>query len=215
VCWEALDPARGGTRVLLLDRLISAEEGDGDDDHPKLSPLFLCRHCGAAHPAAGDRCLACGQIGSFVVLQVVQQRKDRPGLLFTCLCCGAHGRGGAGRFREPIKPVRATNVADVHILAQDMIHHAERRRLLVFADNRQDAAFQAGWMRDHARRFRLRSLIARELEARPLSLGDLTHYLDSILEKDDALSMALLPEVWGFWPNPSKRYIPALTPSPR
>jgi hypothetical protein len=29
-----------------------------------------------------------------------------------------------------------------------MIQHAEQRRLLVFADNRQDAAFQAGWMQD-------------------------------------------------------------------
>ena len=35
-----------------------------------------------------------------------------------------------------------------------------RPRLLVFCDNRQDAAFQAGWMKDHARRFRLRALMA-------------------------------------------------------
>ena len=64
------------------------------------------------------------------------------------------------RFREPIREVRAVNVSDVHVLAQDMVHHAERKRLLLFADNRQDAAFQAGWMKDHARRFRLRSLMA-------------------------------------------------------
>ena len=60
-------------------------------------------------------------------------------------------------YREPARPVRATNVADVHVLAQDMVHHSERQRLLVFCDNRQDAAFQAGWMKDHARRFRLRA----------------------------------------------------------
>jgi hypothetical protein len=34
-----------------------------------------------------------------------------------------------------------------------MIHRAKHRRLLVFADNRQEAAFQAGWMQDHARRY--------------------------------------------------------------
>ena len=37
----------------------------------------------------------------------------------------------------------------------------DERHLLIFADNRQDAAFQAGWMRDHARRYRLRYLMRR------------------------------------------------------
>ena len=53
-----------------------------------------------------------------------------------------------GGTREPARPVRAINVADVHVLTQDMVHHAERRRLLVFCDNAADAAFQAGWMKD-------------------------------------------------------------------
>ena len=73
--------------------------------------------------------------------------------------------------------MRATNVADVHVLAQDMIHHSERRRLLVFCDNRQDAAFQAGWMKDHARRFRLRALMAQGLAAGPVSVGDLALFI--------------------------------------
>ena len=59
--------------------------------------------------------------------------------------------GSGAATGEPARPVRAINVADVHVLAQDMVHHAGRRRLLVFCDNRQDAAFQAGWMKDHAR----------------------------------------------------------------
>ena len=69
---------------------------------------------------------------------------------------------------EPIRPLRATTVADVHILAQEMISAAgdeDERRLLVFADNRQDAAFQAGWMRDHARRYRLRYLMLEDVRA--------------------------------------------------
>jgi hypothetical protein len=45
-----------------------------------------------------------------------------------------------------------------------MIHQAERKRLLVFADNRQDAAFQAGWMQDHARRYRLRALMYERIQ---------------------------------------------------
>ncbi|MGH2604616.1 MAG: DEAD/DEAH box helicase, partial [Dehalococcoidia bacterium] len=87
-------------------------------------------------------------------------------------------------------------VSDVHVLAQDMVHRAERQRLLVFADNRQDAAFQAGWMRDHARRFRLRALMADQIRKGSISIGDLTAALDQLLDQDDDLSRALLPEVW-------------------
>jgi hypothetical protein len=92
--------------------------------------------------------------------------------------------------------VRATNVADVHVLAQDMVHNSDRQRLLVFCDNRQDAAFQAGWMKDHARRFRLRALMSEGLKDGALSIGDLTLALDDMLEKDESLSRALVPEVW-------------------
>ncbi len=77
-----------------------------------------------------------------------------------------------------------------------MIHHAERPRLLVFSDNRQDAAFQAGWMRDHARRFRLRALMYERIAQGPVSIGDLTAHLDAVLDQDDELSRALVPEVW-------------------
>ncbi len=51
-------------------------------------------------------------------------------------------------FRDPARPVRAVAVADVHVLAQEMLRHAERQRLLVFADNRQEAASQAGALED-------------------------------------------------------------------
>ena len=94
------------------------------------------------------------------LLYAVRQKKDNPGMLASCLSCGANGRRIGSNYREPARPVRATNVADVHVLAQDMVQHSERPRLLVFCDNRQDAAFQAGWMKDHARRFRLRALMA-------------------------------------------------------
>ena len=82
------------------------------------------------------------------------------------------------------------------MLAQDMVHRAQRQRLLVFCDNRQDAAFQAGWMKDHARRFRLRALMAEGIRKSPRSIGDLVAQLDDRLEGDEPLSRALIPEVW-------------------
>ncbi len=199
--WESLTKEHGGIRLLLLDRLISSIEEEEESSEDKLSPLYFCRRCGAAHVKAEPRCHACGEAGSMLKLFAVQQKADQKGLLPACVCCGAQGRTVAGKFRESARPVKAVNVSDVHVLAQDMIQHAERKRLLVFADNRQDAAFQAGWMRDHARRFRFRALVAAELKGVALSVGDVVHRLDKIMEDDDALSMALLPELWAVAPT--------------
>ena len=153
--------------------------------------------CGAAHPTAVSRCLACGRSGDTVRLLAIRQNEQRPGLLTSCLSCGSNGSTPhGGRYREPARPVRAINVADVHVLAQDMVHRAQRPRLLCFCDNRQDAAFQAGWMKDHARRFRLRALMAEGISDNPQSIGDLVAHLDDRLESDEALSRALIPEVW-------------------
>ena len=164
--------------------------------HPRTAPLWFCRRCGAAHPRPVPRCLHCGHAGAPVQLHAVRQREAKPGRLTSCLSCGATGHRLGGRYREPARPVRAINVADVHVLAQDMVHHAGRRRLLVFCDNRQDAAFQAGWMKDHARRFRLRALMAEGIRTSPRSVGDLAAWLDDLLDADEALSRALIPEVW-------------------
>ena len=108
------------------------------------------------------------------------------------------------RYREPIREVRATNVSDVHVLAQDMVHHAQRKRLLVFADNRQDAAFQAGWMKDHARRFRLRSVMSRVIHDGADSVGDIALRMSDLLDEDESMSRALIPEVWRAVPKEGK-----------
>jgi phage repressor protein C with HTH and peptisase S24 domain/ribosomal protein L40E len=194
--WQPLEEKQGGDRVVLLDRIVGGADDEDLDEHDRMAALYFCRRCGAAHPVARGRCLHCGHTGDLVQLYAVRQKEKNPGYLTSCLCCGANGRRAGGHYREPARPVRATNVADVHVLAQDMVHHSERPRLLVFCDNRQDAAFQAGWMKDHARRFRLRALMADGMQEGAVSVGDLSLYLDDVLEKDEALSRALVPEVW-------------------
>jgi len=74
----------------------------------------------------------------------------------------------------------------------------EQRRLLIFTDNRQDAAFQAGWMAGRARRYRFRHLmlgILREA-GEPLAIGELTRRLLAVFEDDGVLARALCPEVF-------------------
>lgn len=193
--WEALDANNGGKRVVLVDRIINQEDESELEEGARTHLLYFCRYCGAAHPYEFGRCFGCGSMGEPVRLFVVREGKH-PGQLSSCRSCGARGKPLGRRFREPIREVRAVNVSDVHVLAQDMVHHAERKRLLLFADNRQDAAFQAGWMKDHARRFRLRTLMAEAMKANPSTIGDLTLKLSEQLDQNDGLSRALIPEVW-------------------
>lgn len=194
--WQRLDTARGGVRLLLLDQLISEADDEEESGSKLLATVHLCRHCGTAHGDAASPCLGCGGSDPLVALQAVRQKAKQPGLLTSCVCCRAGGKETGGPYREPARPVRAVNVADVHVLAQEMVEHAERKRLLLFADNRQDAAFQAGWMRDHARRYRLRAMMYDALEAGERSVGDLVAALDRALDADNDLSRALIPEVW-------------------
>lgn len=195
--WGAAEEAQGGNRVVLVDRVVSEQdEENGDPDHVTgTRQLYLCRSCGAAHPEDRTLCDGCGRTAPLVRLNAIISGDKHPGYLTSCLSCAAQGRSRGASYREPARPVRAVAVADVHVLAQSMVHHADRRRLLVFADSRQEAAFQAGWMRDHARRFRLRAMMAEQIRE-GASVGDLVARLDQVFEADDPLSRALLPEVW-------------------
>lgn len=203
--WSPLSEENGGVRVMLLDRLITQDEDDHLLDHSKnTAPVYYCRSCGTLHSSPqqrakdqeNNRCDNCSALGELVVLLAVKQKDKQAGKLTSCVACQASGRQSLGRYREPIREIRATTVSDVHVLSQNLIHHAERKRLLVFADNRQDAAFQAGWMQDHARRYRLRSLMYEQLQRGSTSIGDLTAYLDELLNSNDELSRSLVPEVW-------------------
>ncbi|HDR9076419.1 TPA: DEAD/DEAH box helicase [Burkholderia vietnamiensis] len=196
--WRGTELNLGGVRALSLDHQVGA---DSEDDPVRTESLFACRYCGTVHDHQMSECAGCGRNKPLKPLYFVQQQEEHVGKLTRCVSCGAAGRRFSGNYREPARPVRATTVADVHVLAQSMIHRAERRRLLVFADNRQDAAFQAGWMQDRSRRYRLRELLYQKLKQGPISVSDLTQWLDQHLEADDELSRSLIPEVWRFEPK--------------
>ena len=211
------DPeAEGAVRVRFTDWFLAEadpedeEDGNGNGRRSKAtarlderrSEAWLCTQCGCVHRDEADSCPNphCAQPGPLARIYLVHEPKA-----FRCLGCGATGRSGTGRDYEPIRPLRASTVADVHILAQEMISAAgtdDERHLLIFADNRQDAAFQAGWMRDHARRYRLRYLMREvlgELELSgggPVSVGDLHGELLRRLRADRDLARAIAPEAF-------------------
>lgn len=200
--WEAADET-SGARVLFTNRFTS--EIDADDDlatlrlNKKRRQLYFCHYCGALHAEQGScQHPQCRRQGLLVPVWVVQLNER--GKLMLCPSCGQRSNILGDRVTEPIKPLRAITVADVHILAQNMINAlpASQQKLIIFSDNRQDAAFQAGWMQDHARRYRMRHLIYDYLRQRqyPCSITDMREHLMTRFRQDRVLARTLAPEVF-------------------
>ena len=82
------------------------------------------------------------------------------GKLNTCPACGdLYTRG------DIVTPLRTGTASTVAVLATHHLDHleGEDRKLLAFADNRQDAAHQAGYAADKHRTFALRHAMAHEI----------------------------------------------------
>ena len=194
--WAAA-PVDSGTRLVLTTRLLEEVDDGPTAQSSQFQEAWFCRQCGAMHRDPGERCLAdgCGHNEPLIGLKIFGKR------LSSCPSCKSLAFNIGGRSIEPARNIRAITVADVHILAQAMISSApeDHKRLIMFADSRQDAAFQAGWMQDHARRIRLRHMMNRIISAseRPLLLDDVADRLMSEFRKEHRLVDSLLPELTG------------------
>ena len=171
--------------------ITNALIGQNEDDSGELpTNVYLCRHCGTLHDAMTERCKngKCDKAGSLVPVVMFS------GDMKTCLACGTAAKG----YEEVVTPVRSSEVADVTILSQSMLAampEESLQKLLVFTDNRQDAAFQAGWMEERSRRFRLRHVLYATLQGG----GDRTVGLERLTEHivDQAKERGILkPGVW-------------------
>jgi len=107
-------------------------------------------------------------------------------------------RSPAGRYPEPISSVHPGDDAFAAVVAQELLEGLPKphdraqdapmggRNLLVFSDNRQDAAFFAPFFERTSRDQALRSAVFRVLtkEGEPLSLEDLTQLVYRELRRD-------------------------------
>ncbi|MBN1888258.1 MAG: DEAD/DEAH box helicase [Thermoflexales bacterium] len=167
----------------LTDVLCTADE---DEQAGAATKYYVCSSCSTLHSEPSPHCLnpKCQRMSTLVQLVAF------PGPLTACPACGASNRGNLSVIRD----TRSAEVADVTILSQSMLSampEPSMRKLLVFADNRQDAAFQAGWMESRSKRFRMRHLLYGVLHNTPyndpIGLGRLS---DGLL--DQALSAGVL-----------------------
>ncbi|MCY2995079.1 MAG: DEAD/DEAH box helicase [Planctomycetota bacterium] len=190
-------PAETGARLLLTNRLLEEADGGTSTKSTRWPKAWCCRQCGAMHRNPSPRCLAdgCGHKEPLLPLMAFGSH------LSACPSCSSTSFRIGGREIEPARKVQAVTVADVHILAQAMINAAPdgHKKLIIFADSRQDAAFQAGWMQDHARRIRLRHMMHSviSVSGRTLPLDGITDKLMETFRKDANLIDALLPELTG------------------
>lgn len=134
----------------------------------RLAQARVCTGCGRLLEVGDRMCPSCN-------LRPIDMLLHR-GRLSTCPACGdIYTRG------DIVTPLRTGTASTVSILTT---HHLDRlegedRKLLVFADNRQDAAHQAGYSADKHRVFALRHLIAHEAR----EAGESGVYLSELPER--------------------------------
>jgi hypothetical protein len=146
------------TRWAYLTDQFHTEAQDEDDEAANWPMVYVCPTCYTVHEKNEPRCLnpKCRTDGPLILLRAWGGDADF-GEPKRCGACG----GPNTRKTPLISYTRSAGVADVTILAQSMLTMMSEptlRKLLIFADSRQDAAFQAGWMQERAKRFRLRHL---------------------------------------------------------
>jgi hypothetical protein len=153
-------------KVLELPEAPGTEDEEGDEEGEKrdtrrretegprgLEPIGVCPACGRLI-AAGSTCPTCGRAAISMLIH--------RGKLNTCPACGdTYTRG------DIVTPLRTGTASTVSVLTTHHLDPLEEddRKLLVFADNRQDAAHQAGYTADKHRSFALRHALAAEVAA--------------------------------------------------
>ena len=122
----------------------------------------LCRRCGrlaAASATPGCNCAASA------VLHVAKcaSHKDQPDQLKQCATCG-YQRGGVG---DPVQEIVHGSDGPNAVIATALheLLPETGRKLLAFADSRQEAAFFAWYAEDSYRKLRDRNLMLRALQA--------------------------------------------------
>lgn len=205
IIWQPADELQEN-RVLLTDRFVAQiddeEELLTERIERKTDQVYICSYCGTLQKENEKYCAnpKCKRVSTLKKVLIVVLDESRN--LKSCTSCGARAKS-SGRLIEPIRPLRAVTVSDVHILAQNMINASsdDQRKLIIFTDNRQDAAFQAGWMQDHTRRYRLRHLIYEYLKTKNsiVSITDIEHHLFEKFYNDKNLGLMLAPEVFEFY----------------
>lgn len=120
------------------------------------------KHC-------NDVCINTECNGIMKPVLVVVGNKNTLGTITNCPSCGDYVNAG----RDIVTPLTTFQAPTISMLSKSMFDHLDEheRRMLIFADNRQDTAYQAGYINDKINEFIIRQLIYQvvsENEGMPL-----------------------------------------------
>ena len=148
-----------------VDYYLPADDGDE----------FLCRCCGALSKSIPP----CG-CGAPVRVRKCESDPDHADQLKRCGACG-YGRGSAG---DPVQEIVHGSDGPSTVIATALhgLLPKDKRKVLAFADSRQEAAFFAWYAEDSYEKLRDRNFILRAMNAEPvaeegLSIDDLRNRL--------------------------------------
>ena len=137
--------------------------------------LILCRRCGTL----STRNSAC-DCGAPIPIKKCESHEDRADQLKQCETCG-YRRGGIG---DPVQEIVHGSDGPNAVIATALheLLPENQRKVLAFADSRQEAAFFAWYAEDSFQKLRDRNLIARamndgSIELEGLSMDDLRNRL--------------------------------------
>ena len=151
----------------------------------------LCRRCGGL--SKGDPPCDCD---AAVNVARCESHKDHPDRLRKCAACD-YSRGGIG---DPVQEIVHGSDGPNAVIATALIEllPRERRKVLAFADSRQEAAFFAWYAQDSYGRLRDRNLIFQAVRHTPngqgLSVEDLVSKLQEVWERAGLFRTSDTPE---------------------
>lgn len=152
----------------------------GEDVHSGINTVFLCKHCGSL--SGSDN--ACGCSASVPVMKC-ENHRDHPDQLSKCETCN-YNRGGIG---DPVREIVHGSVGPNSVIATALhsLLPEGKRKVLAFADSRQQAAYFAWYAQDSYEKLRDRNLMLRaintERTAEGLSIEDLKYRLLRQMER--------------------------------
>jgi ATP-dependent helicase YprA (DUF1998 family)/rubrerythrin len=147
------------TKLHKIEQETAEEELEPEEVPEQGAQIWICQKCGNGTNEPGDG--YCPQEGCGGILAKYQAWQ---GKITRCPAC--HGRYGT---REVVTLLSTGTAAAVSTLSWAILAHLKQeneRRLLIFSDNRQDTAYQAGYMRDRQAQFAWRQLIHQIVQQR-------------------------------------------------
>lgn len=184
---EDAEEEQGGLKLENGARKRRAAPASADGGG-NLEPVSVCISCGRVMEP-GERCPTCNRDGApYLAYRWRKKQPPKAGILHVCPACGDTYTKG-----DIVTPLRTGTASTVSTIAT---HHLDRlegedRKLLIFADNRQDVAHQAGYTSDKHRNFALRHVVAHEVK----EAGDKGVYLVELPQRmfDQYRKLGIIP----------------------